>query len=37
MLADPGETAVTVPAFETEATPGSLLDHSMSESVTARP
>lgn len=37
MLADPGETAVTAPAAETDATSGALLDHSISESATARP
>jgi hypothetical protein len=37
MLADPGEMAVTAPAAETDATSGALLDHSISESATARP
>jgi hypothetical protein len=37
MLAEPGEVAVTAPAGETEATSGALLDHSISESETARP
>lgn len=37
MRADPGETAVTAPAAETDATSGALLDHSISDSAIARP
>src|SRR5687767_5390081 len=37
MPADPGESAVTIPAGETEATAGASLDHSISASGTRRP